>query len=553
MGRHRRKRNQALPQEQQLATVTDGHVSYRRTKIFVLIFAILAIVAIIATAITSAVISAINSERVDYLKDDLSKYIYIDPADYKSYDVHASVDPIDELAVEDYIMQMLYDYRDATLAFGGQWLVNLPKNAAGEVTRKLGIGDAVEYRYRAYTVRDDGSRDYLGEGFCNFGSESATEVGIGEGITYLGFEYGLIGKDHGEYSKLTKITDRPVAEGDFIKLTYSKVTPDTQQERVTEYISVKAEDCDPIYGEGFASFLIGKSLGEVDGFFVIDNGDGTKSSYLGVSIGEIYDVGDNPLTVEARTSVNETEEKLAGITIYYDVYVERVKLLENTPKLDPMFVAEKLKMSPSVIEKYDGESFDEKFRSYVVEKLEEVRESEITDVIEDAMWEHYHKVTKVKRLPEGEVLDYYNDYVAELTAKYNAAADNYNSIEEYAMLDLGLGRDENWLDYMRNLAEKSVTEKIIFYYIIRNEKISPTKEEYDELYAETVESTLQMILDQVGCRPDGYATVEEYNKAVESYRKSMMKTYGEEYFDEVVIYLHAIEKLRGYANVVYDR
>ena len=552
MGRHRRKRERAVT-EAPIATVTDSSVSYNRTRIFVLVFAIVAIVAIVGAIAVTAIISAIRSERVDYENDDLSKYIYIDAKDYLSYDVKATVDPIDELAVEDYIMQMLYAYRDNTLAFGGQWLVNLPRNDAGETVRYLGIGDAIKYRYRAYTVRDDGSRRYLGEGFCNFDSEEPAELDIGEGITYLGLEWGLIGKDHGEYSKFSEITDRAVAEGDFVKITYSKVTPNTQQERVTEYISVKTEDCDPIYGEGFASFIIGKSLGEVEGYFTVTEEDGTKSSYLGVSIDKIYDVGDNPLTVETRTSVNEENEELAGITIYYDVYIELIKLLENTPVLDSMFIMEKLKMSPSELEKYEGEGVDEKFRSYVVKKLEDAREDELADVIEDAMWDHYHKVTKVKRLPEGEVLDYYNDYVAELTSRYNAAADNYNSIEEYAMLDLGLERDENWLDYMRNLAERSVTEKIIFYYIIKEQKIAPTKSEYDELYAQTLEETLQSILTQVGCTPDGYATEEEYKEAVESYRKSMMNAYGEDYFEEVVIYLHAIEKLRSYANVIYDR
>jgi FKBP-type peptidyl-prolyl cis-trans isomerase (trigger factor) len=169
------------------------------------------------------------------------------------------------------------------------------------------------------------------------------------------------------------------------------------------------------------------------------------------------------------------------------------------------------------------------------------------------MWEHYRKAATVKRLPEGDVLEYYDDYVAEITAQYNAAADNYNSLEEYAMLHLELDRNVNWLDHMRKIAEDRVTEKIIFYYIIRNEKISPTEKEYKELYDKTVDEHLASFLTQVGCTKDDYDTEDEYNKAVERYKESMMAAYGDEYFKEAVIYLHAIGTLRGYANIIYDK
>ncbi len=551
MGRHRRKRVSTAAPVAAAVSTTDAHKSYNRARMFVLIFAIVAAAAVVTAILVSVIGSVIRSERIDYMKDDLSKYIYISPEDYKSYNVLAKVDPVDELAVEDSIMQMLYMYRDRTLAFGGQWLVNLPKNAAGEVVRKLAVGDAVEYRYRAYMLREDGSRDDLGEGFCNFGSENPAGLDIGEGTTYLGFEYGMIGKDPAEYSRFEAVADRPIAEGDFIKLTYSKVTPNSHQEKTTEYISVKAEDCDPIYGEGFAEFLIGRSLGETDDYFIVTEDDGRKISYLGIKVESIYDVGDNPLTIEARTSVHEAEEKLAGKTIYFDVYIERMKLLENPPVLDPMFITEKLKLSAAELEKYEGDTPDEKFRSYVVKGIEDSAKAELADVIEDAMWEHYRKTVKIKRLPEGDVLDYYNGYVEELTAQYNAAADNYNSLAEYAMLHLELDRDDNWLDHMRELAENRVTEKIIFYYIIRNEKITPNNKEYRELYDKIVEEHLSSFLSQIGCTRDKYDTEDDYNKAVARYKETMLAAYGEEYFDENVIFMHAIDTLRGYANIIY--
>ena len=554
MRRHRRKRVvQATPAPAVQTTLTDSAKKYNGTRIFVLVFAIVSVVAILGAIIASAIISALRSEKVDYLNDDLSKYIYIAPEDYRSYDVYANVDPIDELAVEDSIMQMLYMYREDGFAFDGQWLVNLPKNEEGEVTRLLSIGDVVEYRYRAYLIREDGSREDLGQGFCNLDSEEPIELNIGEGTTYLGFEYGFIGRDHGEHSSVSEVSDRAIKEGDFIKLTYSKVEVDSHQESVTEFISVKAEDCDPKYGEGFADFLIGKELGTTDDYFIVTGEDGKKSSYLGVRVDKIYDVGDNPMTIEARTSVNEDDENLRGKTIYYDVYVERVKLIEEVPVLDPLFIEQKIGVSSAELEKYKGDTLDEKFRSYVVEGLEKSRESELADVIEEQMWEHYRKKVKIKRLPEGEVLEYYDDYVAELTAQYNAAADNYNSIEEYAMLHLELDRDANWLDYMRSLAERAVSEKIIFYYIIRNDKLLPNEKEYKELYDLTVAEYLEAFLKNVGCTKDKYKTEEEYNSAVESYKQSMFKVYSEEYFEENVIFLHAIEKLRGYANVIYDR
>ena len=161
MGRHRRKRiAQEAPVAESVGTLSASQKSYNRARIFVIIFAIIAATAILTIILISSIKAIIESERVDYFNDDLSKYVYISPNDYKNFNVMAKVDPIDELAVEDYIMQMLYMYRDTTLSFGGQWLVSLPTTVTGEVVRKLSIGDAVEYRYRAYMLRADGSRTY---------------------------------------------------------------------------------------------------------------------------------------------------------------------------------------------------------------------------------------------------------------------------------------------------------------------------------------------------------------------------------------------------------
>ena len=101
MGRHRRKRAVYEPAQQAVNTASEGAASagtvseagrsYNRARMFVLIFAIVAAVAIVGMLLFSLIDSIIKSEKLDYKNDDLSKYIFLSPNDYKYYTVSAKV------------------------------------------------------------------------------------------------------------------------------------------------------------------------------------------------------------------------------------------------------------------------------------------------------------------------------------------------------------------------------------------------------------------------------------------------------------------------------
>ncbi|MBR2930041.1 MAG: hypothetical protein IKC32_02315 [Clostridia bacterium] len=515
-------------------------------------------VMLIAAAMLAALLPLLAAcaptvETVDYMNDDLSQFVYIDEKHYKDYPVELVADPIDDVAIDTAIMQALYTARQLEAVYNGKYYSTLPR--PNGVVRTLGIGDTVYIRYIGYEIDEDGERIYF-DGGCNFADESSMELGLGSGSLITGFELGLVGKDPADYSTLTEVTDRPIEKGNVISLSMLTIMADGSSTSKKSYmIKVDPEICDPVYGEGFADFLIGKGLGKTGkNFTFTTEGVSGSSVYTDISVDKIFDVGGEPMTVEARFPAAYDTAELAGKTVYFDVYFEKAQLYV-VPELTVEFITEKYNITEEELAAYGeaGADFKDCYREFLKEQLKKMADEDAKSIITAAMWDWYMEKAVVKRLPKDEVEDYYNDYVRDLEDKYNSVSSSgeFSSFDEFAETYVLPEEGETWRDKLRRAAEDSVAEKLVFYYVIRREGFLPNDEEFDELYDKIVDEMLTYVLDNVGFYDKEFASEEARQEELEAYRQVIIDGYGAEYFNENVIYEFAIEKLVGLAKVTY--
>ena len=519
-------------------------LSAKRTKTFILVFAIVALVAVVASVIIAFTVDFTGKKKtIDYLKDDLSKYVYISEEDYKSFDAKVSIDKVSDLDVEIALVKKLCANKSKTPLYDGKYLKN----------QVVSVGDVVYIWYMGYTLDENGEKVTF-EGGCNFtGSSASLEIGSGSFIN--GFEYNLIGKDPADYSPMNKLVSGTVPEGALIQITYTGIYPDgTIDNNLSAMVDLGSPLCDKKFGEGFAAFFAGKPVGEKLGETITtENPDGMSgtAAYNNITVTTVYDIGDNPLTVEAYFPHDYNEQSLAGKDVLFDVYIDKAQLYE-APEFNDAFVTDTLKLTDADLAEYEGASAAEKYKSMLRSELEEEYQADVDAIIENAMWEHYLSHAQVKKLPENEVEMFYSAYVDEFVSQYETYGSSYGSLDAFAQTQMGLSSGEVWTDVLMRQAQDAITEKLVFYYVITKEGFVPEGEEYDKLYNEIIETYLESYLKQAGCDREDYASEEKYLQAVEGYKQTMLSYYDEDYFKEETIFSYAIEKLNAFANVIYE-
>ena len=521
----------------------------KRTKLGLIIFAAVAAAAILTLSVIGIVSAVLNSERVDVMKDNLGKYIYLSEDDYKNYPVTIKIDPVDDMAIGSAFIQALYASRVSDETYGAA-VYNV---ADTEPQRALGAGDVVYAHYLGYEISEDGQRIYF-DGGCNFGTKlkASNSIGIGSGDFITGFELGLIGKNPWSFSPLTKVTEGTVKEGDVISFKMLAMYSDGTTAELQSYTTVvDSMSCDPIYGDGFAEFLIGRSIGEVDESFTtttVSDKSG-NSVYTDITIEAIYDRGTMPMTVEARFPVAYQDQAVAGKTVYFEVFVEKVQYY-TVPEVDESFITEKLGMTVAEISAYGeaGDSLVDRYRAYLGENLKQQAAADAESAIIEEFWDYVTKAVTVKRLPRGDVNDYYNDYIADIKDYHQRSSTSSGvSLDEFAVTYLDLEAGADWRAEVRKSAELGVTEKLIFYYIIREEGLTPTEEEYAEVYNRVVDEMVEYVLKYQNIDVSTL-TDEKYQE----YRTLIIDSYGEEYFDENTLYEFAMSKIVAMADVKYE-
>ena len=525
----------------------------RRNKITVISLA--AILVVIALTV-GIVVLVLHQKDFDYMKSDISDYITISVQDYKNYTITLKKSEVTDADVERKIMALLYKSR-----------ADLPSNKGAEMYKvPISVGDTVGIYYRGYTVDSNGVEEDI-DGASNILGE-IYKLGIGSTSFIPGFEEGLIGAvpwNHQFNPENDIIKTGNVLPGDVMYISYTAVLPDgTTRQKTNERIDLSDENLDERYGEGFKAFFLGLGtsqsravIGKQIGIKLTDTvpfayQDGT-AVYFDMTINSVLRCESQPLTIEATFPLNYNEKSLRGLDVKFDVYIKSAVIYE-TPEYNEQFITDTLKISADDLKEYSGNSIVEKHRAYLLAEANAENEEMRKALIEEAMWEHYNSKVKIKKLPKGEVEEIYHQYYGELASQYQLYYSSYySSFGEFVRAYYNLSSNADWNSYINELAESVIVEKLIFYYIIRAEKLVPSDTEFGDMYNETVDEYLDYYVSDIYA--DELASLKtdaEKEARILEIKEEMLDYYGDEYFDEIVYYDYALDKIIAFATVVTE-
>lgn len=509
-----------------------------RTRLFLVIFAAVAVLTIVASIIIAVVAS--SNKQFDYMKKNLARYVEISEEDYKNYTVEIDSEQL-ERDVKTTIMQILYERRTAP--------------AKDEYTTGVTVsaGDEVKIFYRGYTLGKNNEKNYFNGG-CNFGSDEPNNLVIGKGEFVEGFEFNLIGKNQNDHATLERFTTGELGDLNLIYLTYTAAYADgTNATEAEAIIDLSDPNLDEKWGEGFAAYFrdnvitIGEEFATGDEAVklpTIKPGEGNAEN-------DVY----TDMKVVAACRVNATEEKpvleveayfpedyrettLRGKTAMFEVYISEVKDY-SVPEITEDFLTEKLGILMSELEGLEGDNLEEKYENYV-------RKQHVDARVDDVLWAHLIAKTTVKKLPKSEVQYYYDNMLYEIETMYPQYQSNFASFDSFARAYLELSINDDWKAALTKKAETAVVEKLVFYYIIREEGYLPSDEEYKVIYQSGYEAAVQSYLNYYGITKDS----ADYEAQL-AIAKATIDSYTEDYWRGNILYDYGVEELHALATIVY--
>ena len=507
-------------------------------------FGLRALALVISTVILLSTLTACGA--LDLLSDDLSDYVYISEADYKSYKVDGVLEEYSEAALLRKINKILVENR-----------AKEPTDYTGYINKPITLGDQLSVFYRGYTVDENGKEIPITNGTNFGGSEKNFAVGSGSfttagGVFVPGVEEALLGKIPSEYGNYFATGMGKPTEDMIVYLTYYSFSEGGDKNVVRERVDLMREDIDKEYGDGFREFILSSEIGKDLGTKTLKK-DGKSIVYQGITIEFATDFERNPITVEVKFPGNCSDKELRGVSAKFDIFVEYLVDYE-TPELNSEFIIKTLGVTESDLSSYTGADTVEKFKNMLRDEVKAEIELSNDTLRSEAMWKHYLAKVEVKEIPEEEYENCYNSFYNEVLDAYENNKDNFASIDECAIAylndiySLAIPQKGDWRKTLESYTEEVVIKQILFYYVIREEGFLPTEAEYNALYGEIFEETFQGILKN---QQESLATLEKdaYDAYVEDLRKDVMEYYGDDYFRQSVYYRFGMSKLYQFAKV----
>lgn len=496
-----------------------------------------------------------SAAPVDFINGNLSGFITVSEEQYKDYEIKINVPPVSDAELEEDIIKLLASNRGER---DGDYRFDLDD--------EIRPGDVVYLRYAGYLIDEDGNRVEI-PGETNF-KLSDTElkatggIKIGGGSMMSGFEGSLVGIVPSEHQcEFTLAKGGSVLEGDvvYVTATYVKESDGMLYEGENIRIDLGDENVEDMWGAGIYNYLAEKSIGitnttpitmSCNGTDVNGNPINEKITFVKAKVNYATRncENDKVLTVKAAYPYDYEDKELRGETVYYDVFFLGVTSYES-PELTDTFILDTLKLTEEKLSDYEGETLVERFRSYRLSLLEAKRNERVKQDSEDAMWEYLKSSIAIKKLPKREYLRVYENYYYTVRSGYIAATEEglgYESIDEYARDFYGLTTEDDWLLLIEEKSISDVTEKLIFYSIIRAEGLIPTDEEYRAIYRRELELDYKYYS---GKTKDDFSSAEAYEKALADYEEEMLENVGESYYKDAVYYAYATGKILDFATV----
>ena len=525
-------------------------------KQIIIIIAVTVVSVIISGIIIGAVALSKGSNNPNLLKADLTKYIEISAEDYKGIDLDIPLDDTSDAAV-----QKIVD-RKINMLLTNYKTLNEQLNGAYDKARPLSVGDTVYIYYRGYTVDENGrQKDF--EGSSNIPNEmTVLEVGTGkiidestgssDGSFIPGFGESLVGIVPGAYSVIDKIRQSDVQAGDVVYLTYSVIGEDGNSELIeNERIDLSLSYIDELYGDGFSAYLIGKTIGQdLDPLTVRKSGHSTDTVYSDMKVSFVTRGTEaTPITIQVKFPANYGEESLRGVDAYFDVFVSSASSYD-VPEFDDTLLTEKVKVRASDYSSYPGSTLAERYKAKVFADTKEEIEDTNTQLLTNKMWDHLMSKVKIIKLPKKTLESYYDSYYSRIVSLHNSGyySQYYETLDELAVAYLnetygmGLSSNSDWKGAIQELAEWDLTQNLVFYYIIREENILPT----DEEYASIREILYNDILDYyIESNSEKFANLDDaaYKTELDVLKSEINDYYTEDYFEEEVYRYYGTRKI----------
>lgn len=477
------------------------------------------------------------SGKFDYLESNLDDYIEF-TEDYKNFKVEIDIAKPHDIDVDVAILNMLYADRDEKPLYDG-----------GTVTSRITItsGDVVDIWYRGYLIGDDGEEIEV-SGMSNFSDSAPTSLSIGSNSFVPGFEFNLIGKNTGDYSKFNKITSGTLSEGQIAYISYTRVKGTDTDSKVTG-TNVRIDlstDLDSVYGEGFKEKLMGLNIGDkIDLKTTLAD---SSYTYTDLKVNFATDCENNPMVIECYFPYDYSKSDLRNETAYFEVYVDGV-VVYDCPDFTDEYLQKKiedgeLNITLDELNEYEGEKLIDKYRNFAEKRMNEIYEEEYKVMVEEAVWAHLNEISKAKKYPADKVEEVYDDYVDDLSEQfitnggqiYNSTtgqSKTYDTFDAYVTAYLGLSGSVTWQDRVYSESEGFIKERLTMFYILRAENLLPTDEEfkaeYDAVVQEFIDEAIAQYLYYAGKTEDDY-TEEEYADVVEECRDMVFSNFDEDYF-----------------------
>lgn len=552
---------------------TAGRKLEAKAIVMIVVSAILAITLLVGVVLIFFNHAKEEEERdFDYLTSDLSKYITISSDKYKNYTVDLKIAKPKAIDVDVTLLNLLKSKKGPAI-----------NNAVAQFSGKIEAGDIVNIYYRGYTLDENGKEVYV-DNVCNFGNKNASGVytyaslEIGSNQFVPGFELGLAGKEFSSQNNFVRITSGAVKEGQIVYITYTRQLDGStaSNDKITRsaeriVIADGKEKIDAKYGVGFYDMLMGLNVGSAETTTFSGVVDGKKYNYKDIKIDfatECEKEGTYFL-VECYFPYDYGFANLNNKTVYFEVYVQSMADYESKT-LTNEFIEENLTdkdfgVTAEDLEEFEGDRISQ-LRQYIQKLLDEDYEELLREKIEEAMWNHYHSegVAAVSKYPQIKVDAIYNEYFDDVLYQFEQSggvitnvlgeSKTCESVEDYAIIYLGLEYAENkdWRDVLRKMSENLVKERLILFYIMRNENIMPTAEELaakkKEVEDEYLEEYIYQYSEQYSVDKSTYSDEKWAEFKAERY-KELHDYYDDAYFTEITYYEIGLDAFLAWPTV----
>ena len=523
----------------------DKRVPLKKSTVIAIIVTCALLIAAIAVGAVFIVLDYLEkNERVDYLHDDLSQYVTVDKSVYDGFSVTVDIPEVKEIEVENAILQLLRE-KKGDILYDGKYNSDAP----------LAAGDKAYIWYRGYMIDENGKKTEP-SGTCNFYGSSSKDLELGAGSFVTGFELGLIGKKMSDSSNFTKRTTGEILNGDivYITATCSQESGDFFYDANIR-IDLADPDIENTWGIGIRDYLksieIGNSSTEVKELITPD-GDAVIFTDITVQFTTTHEAESDPIVVTTYFPHNYQAEGFRNQTVYFEVFIEKTLHYESAVYGDDF--VKSIGFNEEKLADFDGATLADKYRAYVRSGLENKRQAEIDEAVITSVQTNIYEKAEFHKLPQGDIQDAYDfmyyqlemEYISELESMGTIFDEASENLDEYLRSRFGLSEDESWQDYLYDVVETDVKERLAYMQVLKQEGLMPTEEEYEAAYRETVIADYEAKYKKT--RED-FGSDELYEEALVFFENQMKSGYGQTYFEDMLYYNLSINDIAAMVTV----